>query len=178
MPPNILRYATAAHFGGNPVQQAITERRRAEEARAAAVVEAVPYTKTFEQYIADSYPRFPFTTHTRRLIAIGQEVADGRLPRLMVELPPRHWKSTIFSRFLPGYCLRRFPDRSGGICCQTQDLANGRQPRGLGASGRLALARAPASLAISCSLMTRSRAARRPRVQHSAGRSTTGGIPC
>ena len=125
MPPNILRYATAAHFGGNPIQQAITERRRAEEARAAAVVEAVPYTKTFEQYIADSYPRFPFTTHTRRLIAIGQEVADGALPRVMVELPPRHWKSTIFSRFLPGYCLRRFPDRSGGICCQTQDLAVG-----------------------------------------------------
>jgi predicted phage terminase large subunit-like protein len=125
MPPNILRYATAAHFGGNPIQQAITERRRAEEARAAAVVEAVSYTKTFEQYIADSYPRFPFTTHTRRLIAIGQKVADGSLPRLMVELPPRHWKSTIFSRFLPGYCLRRFPDRSGGICCQTQDLAVG-----------------------------------------------------
>jgi predicted phage terminase large subunit-like protein len=125
MPFNVLRHATAVHFGGNPIQQAIIERRRAEEARAAVMVEAVPYSKTFEQYISNSYPRFPFTKHTRRLIAIGQEVADGRLPRVMVELPPRHWKSTIFSRFLPGYCLRRFPDRSGGICCQTQDLAVG-----------------------------------------------------
>ena len=70
-------------------------------------------------------PAFPFTRQTRRLVDLAQRVADGVLRRLMVELPPRHWKSTIFSRFLPGYCLRRFPDRSGGICCQTQDLAVG-----------------------------------------------------
>jgi predicted phage terminase large subunit-like protein len=123
MPPNILRYATAAHFGGNPIHQAITERRRAEEARAAVMVEPVPYTKSFREYIADAYPKFPFTGHTLRLIDLAQRFADREIPRLMVELPPRHYKSTIFTRYLPGYCLRRFPDESGGICCHTQDLA-------------------------------------------------------
>ena len=123
MPVNILRYATSSHFGGNPVQEAIIERRRAREAKAAVVVE--PYRESFRTYIATAYPRFPFTRHTLRLIDIAQRFADGDLRRLMVELPPRHWKSTIFSRFLPGYVLRRFPDRSGGICCQTQELATG-----------------------------------------------------
>jgi len=123
MPPlNLLHHAAARAYDGFPVLAAIEEARAAELAEPAGVE---PYTKTFHQYIADAFPRFPFTRHTLRLIDLAQRVADGDLPRLMVELPPRHWKSTIFSRFLPGYCLRRFPDRSGGICCQTQDLAVG-----------------------------------------------------
>jgi predicted phage terminase large subunit-like protein len=120
MPPNLLRHAAQLSTAADPSWQAMEQSLRAE---AAAPVEA--YGASFREYIATSYPRFPFTPHTERLIDLGQRVADGELPRLMVELPPRHWKSTIFSRFLPGYCLRRFPDRSGGICCQTQDLATG-----------------------------------------------------
>jgi predicted phage terminase large subunit-like protein len=123
MRPNLLHHAAHRAYGGFPVLQAIEDARRAEEAQLAATAE--PYTASFRNYIATAYPRFPFTRHTLRLIDLAQRVADGDLPRLMVELPPRHWKSTIFSRFLPGYCMRRFPDRSGGICCQTQDLAVG-----------------------------------------------------
>jgi predicted phage terminase large subunit-like protein len=82
-----------------------------------------PYTKSFGDYIADVFPAFPFTQHTNRLVAIGQRVVDGEIPRLMVELPPRHYKSTIFSRFLPGYFLRRFPDRTWGQGANTQTLA-------------------------------------------------------
>lgn len=121
MPPNFLLHS--ASLKGFPALEALEQRRRAEKAKQIPLVE--PYTKSFREYIFESYPRFPFTPHTLRLIAIGQNVADGNLPRVMIELPPRHWKSTIFSRFLPGYCIRRFPDQSGGICCQTQDLAVG-----------------------------------------------------
>lgn len=81
------------------------------------------YTASFGDYIAAAYPAFPFTRHTNRLIALAQRMADGDLPRVMLELPPRHYKSTIFSRFLPGYFLRRFPHKSFGLGANTQTLA-------------------------------------------------------
>jgi predicted phage terminase large subunit-like protein len=124
MPYNILNHAARAFHGGDfPLTRDLEERRRIEQLR--LIEQVQPYSKTFKEYILDSYPRFPLTTHTERLISIGQRVADGILRRLMVELPPRHYKSTIFTRFLPGYCLRRYPDKSGGICCSDQDLATG-----------------------------------------------------
>ena len=81
------------------------------------------YTASFGDYIAAAFPAFPFTLHTNRLIAIAQRMANGELPRVMLELPPRHYKSTIFSRFLPGYFLRRFPNKTFGLGANTQTLA-------------------------------------------------------
>lgn len=43
----------------------------------------------------------------RALIA----VADGRIKRLLVCMPPRHGKSTMISRCMPAWFLGRFPDR-------------------------------------------------------------------
>ena len=123
MPPNILRYATAAHFGGNPIQQAITERRRAEEAKAAVVVEVLPYNKHLRDYIKDVCPDFPFTEHTLRLIEIGEAIIAGDLKWVMIELPPRHFKSTIYSRFMPGCYLRRNPPNTVGLGAYSQALA-------------------------------------------------------
>jgi predicted phage terminase large subunit-like protein len=123
MPPNILRYATAAHFGGNPIHQAITERRRAEEAKAAVVVEVLPYNKHLRDYIKDVCPDFPFTKHTLRLIEIGEAIIAGDLRWVMIELPPRHFKSTIFSRFMPGCYLRRNPQNTVGLGAYSQALA-------------------------------------------------------
>lgn len=84
---------------------------------------AAPYTRSFGDHIAAVYPAFEFTRHTTRLVEIGQRVADGELPRLLLMLPPRHYKSTIFSRFLPSYFLRRYPDRTWGQGAHTQTLA-------------------------------------------------------
>lgn len=38
-------------------------------------------------------------------------VATGRLPRLIVTMPPRHGKSELISRFTPAWFLGTFPDR-------------------------------------------------------------------
>ena len=84
---------------------------------------AAAYSASFGDYIAAAFPAFPWSRHTTRLVEIGQRIADGELPRVMLELPPRHFKSTIFSRFLPGYFLRRFPDRTFGLGANTQTLA-------------------------------------------------------
>ena len=92
-------------------------------ARVASPAAADPYTRSFGDHIAAVYPAFEFTRHTTRLVEIGQRVADGELPRLLLMLPPRHYKSTIFSRFLPSYFLRRHPDRTWGQGAHTQTLA-------------------------------------------------------
>ena len=89
----------------------------------ATVIPQAPYGRSFGDYIAAVFPSFPFTRHTTRLVSIAQRVADGELLRVMVEMPPRHYKSTIFSRFLPGYFLRRFPSKTWGQGANTQTLA-------------------------------------------------------
>jgi hypothetical protein len=120
MPPlNLLHHAAARAYDGFPVLAAI------EEARAAELAEPVEaYKASFGDYVAAIAPAdFKFTRHTERLIEIGQRIVDGKLPRVMIELPPRHYKSTIFSRFLPGWFLRRFPERTFGLGAHTQTLA-------------------------------------------------------
>ena len=106
-----------------PLRQIKARARQELAAQTTTVTPQAPYTRSFGDYIATVFPSFPFTHHTNRLVAIAQRVADGELPRLMVELPPRHYKSTIFSRFLPGYFLRKFPDRTWGQGANTQTLA-------------------------------------------------------
>jgi predicted phage terminase large subunit-like protein len=81
------------------------------------------YTASFGDYISAVCPSFPWTRHTTRLVDIGQQIVDGHLPRVMVELPPRHFKSTVFSRFLPGYFVRRNPSKTFGLGAHTQTLA-------------------------------------------------------
>ena len=105
----------------DPIAAALARQQLA--AQRTATTPQAPYIRSFGDYIAQVFPAFPFTQHTNRLVAIGQRLADGELPRLMVELPPRHFKSTVFSRFLPGYFLRRFPDRTVGLGANTQTLA-------------------------------------------------------
>jgi predicted phage terminase large subunit-like protein len=92
-------------------------------ASTASPPEPEPYRLSFGDHIAAVYPKFPFTRHTTRLVEIGQRVADGDLLRLLLMLPPRHYKSTIFSRFLPSYFLRRYPDRTWGQGAHSQPLA-------------------------------------------------------
>lgn len=53
-------------------------------------------------------------TPARHLTLLSQrivDVASGRLPRLIVTMPPRHGKSELISRFTPAWFLGRFPNR-------------------------------------------------------------------
>ena len=105
----------AGRAGGSILEQPI------DPIFAATVTET--YTCSFGDHIAKVFPAFEFTRHTERLIAIAQRIADGELKRVMVELPPRHFKSTVFSRFLPSYYLRRYPNKTWGQGANTQTLA-------------------------------------------------------
>ena len=59
----------------------------------------------------------------RELDLFLQNVVDGKSPRLMITMPPRHGKSELASRRFPAYALGRYPDM--GIICASYsaDLA-------------------------------------------------------
>lgn len=95
---------------------------KADQAKPATVVSR--YELSFGDHIANVCPSFPFTKHTERLIEIGQRVLDGKLKRGLVMLPPRHYKSTVFSRLLPSCYVRHNPSHTIGLGAHTQTLAN------------------------------------------------------
>jgi predicted phage terminase large subunit-like protein len=122
MPFNALRYAAQVSHDNFPAWQALQERKRAELAAPVKLIE--PYELSFGDHIANVCPGFKFTKHTERLIEIGQRVLDGELKNALVMLPPRHYKSTIFSRLLPSCYIRRNPSHTIGLGAHTQTLAN------------------------------------------------------
>lgn len=66
----------------------------------------------FAQVISrdDAEPWFPY----RHLVLINDrlvDLAEGRITRLMITLPPRHGKSLLCSLYLPAWYLNRYPDR-------------------------------------------------------------------
>src|SRR5690606_26959767 len=78
---------------------------------------------TFEAFIRQVNPSLLDYEHVPRLVRVGQRVADGELSRVLVFLPPRHYKSETFSRLLPAYYLHRHPERHVGLACYGAALA-------------------------------------------------------
>lgn len=53
-----------------------------------------------------------------------QDSVDGKSPRLMLCMPPRHGKSEIASRKFPAYALGRYPDLQFIVASYSASLAN------------------------------------------------------
>lgn len=66
------------------------------------------------------YQWYPYCV---RLAHVLQRVADGKITRLMVFMPPRHGKSEIVSRLFSAYFLYRYPERFVGLNSYAADLA-------------------------------------------------------
>jgi predicted phage terminase large subunit-like protein len=79
---------------------------------------------TFKQFIAIVRPSYKWSKFSEILAERLQEVADGKIKRLMVFMPPRHGKSELVSRLFPAYFLYRFPYRFVGLASYSQGLAN------------------------------------------------------
>jgi len=62
-----------------------------------------------------------------------EDVADGKVKRLMIFMPPRHGKSMLTSEFFPAWYLGRHPDRQIIAATYAQGLADdfGRKVRNL-----------------------------------------------
>ena len=119
--PTRLDMLTASTEAGS-AWRAVQAGWKADQAKPATVVGR--YELSFGDHVASVCPGFPFTRHTERLIEIGQRVLDGKLKRGLVMLPPRHYKSTVFSRLLPSCYVRHNPSHTIGLGAHTQTLAN------------------------------------------------------
>jgi predicted phage terminase large subunit-like protein len=83
-------------------------------------------TESFRAYVDRvSRGRFIWYDHCARLAAVLQRIADGKLTRVMVFMPPRHGKSELISRYFSSYYLARFPERWVGVTSYGADLAYG-----------------------------------------------------
>jgi predicted phage terminase large subunit-like protein len=54
-----------------------------------------------------------------------EEIADGKVKRLIINMPPRHTKSEFASYLLPAWYLGRFPNKKIIQCSNTAELAVG-----------------------------------------------------
>lgn len=59
----------------------------------------------------------------RRLERFSREVAEGKSPRLMLLMPPRHGKSELASRNFPAWHLGQYPDHEFIACSYSLALA-------------------------------------------------------
>ena len=79
---------------------------------------------TFTQKINPRYlPGWVHEDICRRLERFSREVAEGKSPRLMLLMPPRHGKSELASRMFPPWHLGHFPDHEFIACSYNVSLA-------------------------------------------------------
>ncbi len=95
--------------------------------------EAVPAPPSLLDWAHQALQPMQPAAHHRRLLAELESVADGRIDRLLVAMPPGSAKSTYCSVLLPGWWLRRHPGHSIIAACHTEALAHwfGRRARAL-----------------------------------------------
>jgi predicted phage terminase large subunit-like protein len=97
------------------------KKRQAEEAQ----LRKIGSCESFHDYIARVMPEYEFYEWAEKLVQALQDVADGKLKRLMVGVPPRHGKSQLASRLFPAYFLHRWPTRFVGLATYDAGLSYG-----------------------------------------------------
>ncbi len=68
-------------------------------------------------------PAFLAPAHVRLVAAKLEQVAAGKVKRLIISLPPRHGKSWLVSRFFPSWYMGKFPGRQVLNCTHGGDLS-------------------------------------------------------
>ena len=81
------------------------------------------YGTSFKEFIKNVNPDYQFYRHTDTLIDVFDRVADGKLKRVMIWLPPRHSKSETASRLFPAYYMFKNPKHHYGLCSYSAELA-------------------------------------------------------
>ena len=79
----------------------------------------------FMDFTKQVWPGFIEGEHHAIMADAFQRVADGKLKRLIINMPPRHTKSEFASYLLPAWFLGRFPDKKVIQASHTAELAVG-----------------------------------------------------
>ena len=81
--------------------------------------------KEFMEFTKSMWPGFINGRHHKVMAKKFQEIAEGKIKRLIVNMPPRHTKSEFASYLLPAWFLGRFPNKKIIQCSNTAELAVG-----------------------------------------------------
>lgn len=79
----------------------------------------------FLAYVKEMWPGFIAGRHHKIIAEKFNALAEGKIKRLMIHLPPRHTKSEFGSKYLPSWYLGLFPDRKIIQASNTAELAQG-----------------------------------------------------
>jgi len=79
----------------------------------------------FLKFVKQMWPGFIDGRHHKVMAKKFQEIADGKVKRLIINMPPRHTKSEFASYLLPAWFLGRYPDKKIIQCSNTAELAVG-----------------------------------------------------
>ena len=81
--------------------------------------------KRFIKYVGRVWPTFISGAHHKRMAEAFERVAEGKLKRLIINMPPRHTKSEFASYLLPSWFLGKFPHKKVIQTSHTAELAVG-----------------------------------------------------
>tara|TARA_R110001583_G_scaffold55916_5_gene169529 strand:- start:1268 stop:2758 length:1491 start_codon:yes stop_codon:yes gene_type:complete len=79
----------------------------------------------FLAFVKQVWPAFIEGEHHRIMADAFNKIAEGKLKRLIINMPPRHTKSEFASHLFPAWYLGKFPDRKVIQTSHTAELAVG-----------------------------------------------------
>ena len=80
-------------------------------------------TSTFMDFVRAMWSEFIDGNHHKQMAAAFDEIASGKLKRLIINMPPRHTKSEFASHLFPAYLLGKNPKLKIIEATHTADLA-------------------------------------------------------
>ena len=81
--------------------------------------------KSFMAFVQKVWPAFIHGAHHAKMAEAFEKVAEGKIKRLIINMPPRHTKSEFASYLLPAWFLGKFPNKKVIQTSHTAELAVG-----------------------------------------------------
>ena len=79
----------------------------------------------FMKFVHSMWPGFVDGRHHKVMAKKFEEIATGKIKRLIINMPPRHTKSEFASYMLPAWFLGKYPNKKIIQCSNTAELAVG-----------------------------------------------------
>ena len=79
----------------------------------------------FMAYVKEMWPGFVSGRHHKVMAKKFEEIAEGKIKRLIINMAPRHTKSEFASYLLPSWFLGKYPNKKIIQCSNTAELAVG-----------------------------------------------------
>jgi predicted phage terminase large subunit-like protein len=80
---------------------------------------------SFLSFVESMWPGFIYGRHHALMAQKFEDIANGKIKRLIINMPPRHTKSEFASYLLPAWYLGKYPHKKIIQCSNTAELAVG-----------------------------------------------------